>query len=131
MAPSRYLLPIGSATVLSWIAVFLVITKLDPCISVEKVCEKPNGISIVLFFTSLFFALTSLFTIIGFYFRQWLNKSEIGYNQINVSLRQGILLSLCTVGCLLFLLLGVLTWWDGLLLVAIITLIEFYFTSKE
>lgn len=114
---------IGVAATVSWLAFVMVIRMLDPF--------QSTGLALAMFFISLFFALTSTFTIIGFYIRMWVNKNEIYYNHINISLRQGILLALIALGCLLFQLLGVLTWWSGLLLIGAITLIEFYIGAKE
>ena len=61
------------------------------------------------------------FTVIGFYFRVWLNKNEIYYGHVNVALRQGVLLSVIGSGCLAFQIVGVLTWLTGGLLVAAVT----------
>ena len=123
MSHNKYIVIITFAAIISWMAFYLVITKLDPFVS--------TGLSLALFFISLFFALTSTFTVIGFYLRVWFNKNEIYYDHINVSLRQGILLTLITLGSLMFQLLGVLTWWSGLLLIAAITMIEFYLVAKD
>lgn len=114
---------LGIAALISWLAFYLVINKLDPFAS--------TGLALALFFVSLFFALTSTFSVIGFYIRVWVNKNEIYYDHINVSLRQAILLTLITLGCLLFQLLSVLTWWSGLLLIAAVTMIEFYLVAKD
>ena len=114
---------IGTAALVSWLAFYMVIQKLDPFAS--------TGLALALFFVSLFFALTSSFTIIGFYIRVWFNRNEIYYDHINVSLRQGILLTLITLGCLMFQLLNALTWWSGLLLIAAVTMIEFYLVAKD
>ncbi len=123
MAHQRYILILGIAALISWLAFYLVINKLDPFAS--------TGLALALFFVSLFFALTSTFSVIGFYIRVWVNKNEIYYDHINVSLRQAILLTLITLGCLLFQLLSVLTWWSGLLLIAAVTMIEFYLVAKD
>lgn len=123
MAHQRYILILGVAALISWLAFYLVVNKLDPFAS--------SGLALALFFVSLFFALTSTFSVIGFYIRVWVNKNEIYYDHINVSLRQAILLTLITLGCLLFQLLGVLTWWSGLLLIAAVTMIEFYLVAKD
>lgn len=123
MSHNRYIVIISFAAIIAWLAFYLVVTKLDPFVS--------TGLALALFFISLFFALTSTFTIAGFYLRVWFNKNEIYYDHINVSLRQGILLTLIALGSLLFQLLGVLTWWSGLLLIAAITMIEFYLVAKE
>lgn len=123
MAHQRYILILGIAALISWLAFYLVVNKLDPFAS--------TGLALALFFVSLFFALTSTFSVIGFYIRVWVNKNEIYYDHINISLRQAILLTLITLGCLLFQLLGVLTWWSGLLLIAAVTMIEFYLVAKD
>jgi hypothetical protein len=123
MSHNRYLVIIGAAGVISWIAWFVVINKLDPMAS--------TGLALALFYISLFFALTCTFTVIGFYFRLWFNRNEIYYNHINVSLRQALLLTMISLGCLTFQLLGVLTWWSGLLFIAAVTLIEFYFLARQ
>lgn len=123
MSHNRYLATIGIAGLISWIAWIVVLNKLDPF--------ESTGLSLGLFFLSLFLALTATFTICGFYLRIWLNHNEIYYSHINVALRQGILLALIASGCLVFQLLNVLTWWSGLLFIGAVTLIEFYFMAKE
>ncbi len=123
MSHTKYIAIIGIAGLISWIAFFLVINKLDPF--------ESTSLALALFFVSLAFALTSTFTVIGYYLRVWINKKEIYYDHINVSLRQGILLTLIAIGSLLFQLIGVLTWWSGLLLIGAITMIEFYVVARE
>jgi hypothetical protein len=123
MTHHRYLGIIGGAGALSWMAWVLVIFKLDPV--------ESTGLALVFFYLSLFFALTCTFTVTGFYFRVWLNKNEIYYNHINIALRQGFLLTIIALGCLTFQLIGVLTWWSGLLFIACITMVEFYFMARE
>lgn len=123
MTHNRYLVTIAGAGIVSWIAWTLVLYKMSPLESTEM--------SLGLFFISLFFALVCTFTVLGFYFRVWLNKNEVYYNHINIAFRQGLLLTIITLGCLVFQLLGILTWWSGLLCIAAVTLIEFYFMAKD
>jgi len=123
MTHHRYLGIIGTAGVFSWIAWIVVINKLDPF--------ESTGLALGLFYLSLFFALICTFTVAGFYFRVWLNRNEIYYNHINIALRQGFLLTMIALGCLTFQLLGVLTWWSGLLFIAAVTMVEFYFMARE
>lgn len=120
---NKYILVILLTAITSWIGFYIVILKINP--------EESTEIALALFVASLFIALTCTFTLLGYYLRLWFHKNEIYSNHINISLRQGILLSLCAVFCLVFLLLHVLTWWIGILLVSIITLIEFYFMFKN
>ncbi len=123
MTHNKYLAVIGTAGLVSWIAWVVVINKLDPF-------ESP-GLALALFYISLFFALACTFTVLGFYFRLWLNKNEIYYQHIHTAFRQGVLLTVIALGCLTFQIMGVLTWWSGLLLIATITLFEFYFMARE
>ena len=119
----RYLLTIALTSVISWLAWGMVVTKLDP--------YESTGLALGLFFLSLFFALIGSFTLLGFGLRRWLGKDEVHYHHLSVSLRQGILLSVCTLLCVAFLILGILKWWNGLLLVTISVLIEMYLTSRD
>ncbi|MFA6529246.1 MAG: hypothetical protein WCT46_06985 [Candidatus Gracilibacteria bacterium] len=119
----KYLQPLMMAGIVSWIGFSVVLTKLDP--------YESTGLALSLFFLSLLIALTCTFSVIGFYLRKWLTSNEVSISYVNTSIRQGLLLSLCTLISLAFLLLGVLTWWNGLLVVTVIVLLEFYVTSKN
>lgn len=119
----KYLAIIGTAGIISFLAWIVVINKMDPF--------ESTGLALTLFFVSLFFALACAFAVAGFYIRLWVNKNEVYYGHINIAFRQGSLLALIAVGCLVFQLLGVLTWWSGMLLIATLTLVEFYAMAKE
>lgn len=123
MSHHKYIAIIGGAGLVSWIAWIVVINKLNPI--------ETMGLSLALFYISLFVALTCTFTVIGFYFRVWLNKNEVYYNHIHTAFRQGVLLTAIAVGSLTFQLLGVLNWWTGLLLIGVVTMVEFYFAAYE
>jgi len=123
MTHHRYIGIITSAGIISWIAWALVITKMSP--------YESMGPSLTFFFVTLFIALTTTLTALGFYFRLWFFKNEIFYKHINVSLRQGVFLSLVAVFSLVFQMIKVLTWWSGILLVSAAVLLEFYFSSKD
>ncbi len=103
---------------------FLVLFRLNP--------YSAPLLSLPLFYVSSFFMLSSLATLVGFAGR-WITrrKDEEFYNPLNVSLRQGFLLSLCVIGLLLFQAIRTLSYFDVILLVAIIVLIEVYFMARE
>lgn len=117
-----YIISIGLTSAISWTAWALVINKLDP--------YETTGMGLILFFISLLFALIGTFTLLGFGLRQWMGEKEISYHHLSVSLRQGSLLSLCTIVCIGFLILGILKWWNGLLVVTIAILIEMLITRR-
>lgn len=123
MTHNKYLAFVAAAGLVSWIAWFIVLTKLDPF--------ESTALALILFFVSLFFAMGCTFTVIGFYFRLWLNKNEIYSNHIAISFRQGIELTVIACGCVLFLILGVLNWWSGFLLILAVSLVELYFVARQ
>ncbi len=126
----KFLLFISVMTGCSLVAFFIVLLRLDPClVPAENGCADPSVLALWLFFLSVFFSLVGVFTLVGFFFRRQM-QGEFFYDQMGVSLRQGVLLSLTAVLCLLFFLYGVLTWWSGFLLLTIIVLIELYFTAR-
>ena len=89
-------------------------------------------LSIPLFYISFFFFVSGIAMLIGFFARMLTRKKdEEFYNPLNVALRQGVLLALCTCGLLAFQSMRTLALWDSILLVAIIVLIEVYFMARE
>ena len=123
MSHHKYISYIALSGIVGWIAWLLVVFKLSP--------YESMGLSLSFFFLTLAIALSCSFTVFGFYFRVWLFRNEIFYKHINIALRQGVFLSLITVFCLVFQMMKVLTWWSGLLLVAISVLLEFYFSARD
>lgn len=119
----KYIRPLIVASIISWLGWMVVVMKLDPF--------ESTGLALSLFFLSLLIALTCTFSTLGFYLRKWVTMNEANISYINTSIRQGLLLALCTLICLSFLMLGVLTWWNGLLVVVVIILLESYITSKN
>lgn len=123
MTLSSYLIGISISTILCWIAWFLTLNNIDPLAT--------NSLGYLSFFVSLFFALLGSFTIIGFYLRLWFSKNEHYYENIGVSFRQAILLSVCVLGLLILQSLGLLNIFDGILLVLCIILLEGYFLARR
>ncbi|MFA6383609.1 MAG: hypothetical protein WCX17_04280 [Parcubacteria group bacterium] len=110
-------------TLFSIIALVLVVNYVDP--------EAAGIIGKALFFLILFFALSGLFNLILLWFRRKITHSENAHAQVGLSFRQGLLLSVLATGLLLMQSFRVLVWWDGLLLLAGIFLIELYFLSRD
>jgi len=82
------------------------------------------------FFVSLFLALVGSLTLLGYNIRIRLSRREVLYAHLGVSFRQATLISLVVVGLLLLQAARVLNWWDGILLVSAILLLELYFRTK-
>lgn len=111
------------ATVIAAAALAVVIFKLDPYSSPD--------LALPLFFISTLVALTGVFTIVLFFIKKWKSQDHIYVKHVTISLRQGILLSICTSICLALLMLGLLRVWNGLLIVVTMTLVEFYLSAKD
>jgi hypothetical protein len=111
------------ATLVSWTGLFLVVTKLDPYASAE--------LALSLFFLTSMMSLTGTFALMLFLFKKWRSEDRIYVKHVTISLRQGFLLSLCTNLCLAFLMFGLLRMWNGLLLVILIMLMEFYLSQRD
>lgn len=132
MTYKKYLFIIALVAFTGWLSFVLVVLKLDPCTAPGEItiCYSVSSLALIAFFLSLFFALTATFSSLGFGMRLWLHRDEIYLDHLNISFRQGLLLTFCVLGALGLLILNTLTWWSGMLLIAIILLLEFYFTRS-
>lgn len=93
--------------------------------------EKSGIVGKVLFYLILSFFLSSFFNL----FLLWIRKRALGKEavslNIGLSFRQGALLAIFVVGLLVLQSMRLLIWWDGLLLLSGIFLVELYFLSKD
>jgi hypothetical protein len=123
LSSKNYLLGLAALAALGWLALFIVIFRLDPFTS--------TALAVPFFLAALFLALIGSLTLIGFYSRVWFRKGEIYLQHISIALRQAILLSIAVEIALVFQILRILTWWDGILIAAAVGLIEIYFSSRD
>lgn len=123
MIHSTYITAILIASIFSWASFLVVIYKLAPF--------SNQVFSLSAFYASLFVALSATFTLIFYFLRVWTSKTELYNTQLNASLRQGLLVACMLVIGLGFQRLRVLTWWDALLLLGIVLLIELYMMKRD
>jgi predicted MFS family arabinose efflux permease len=124
MSLKRYLIIMSLSTLLLWLAWGLVIIFIDP------VTGGIMGVS--LFYISLFLALTGSFSVIGFFVRsRFAKKEEVLFNQVGVSLRHAILFSVLITGSLLLQSNRLLTWWNALIFIVILIVIESLFMMRS
>ncbi len=116
------LLGIVLATALGWASWTLVLLKMSPFVS--------GNLALAFFYSSLILALTGAFSLL-LYALRWGFASEETAPHFGVTLREGFLLALMIAIALAFERLRVLTWWDALLLLAIVLLLEFYFLARD
>ncbi|MFH0833795.1 MAG: hypothetical protein V2A63_00180 [Patescibacteria group bacterium] len=123
MNSKSYLIGLASLAALGWFALFIVIFRLDPFHS--------TALAVPFFLAALFLALVGTLSLGGFYFRVWFKKGEIYLQHISIALRQAIFLTIATEVALIFQILRILTWWDGILIAAAVSLVEIYFSSRD
>ena len=123
MTLKSYIWGMRLLTLFSFIALGLVVNFIDP--------ERSGLTGKILFYLILFFALSGFFNLLLL----WLRKKTLGTGavalNVGLSFRQGILLSIFVAGILGLQSFRVLIWWDGLLLLAGIFLVELYFLSRN
>lgn len=117
MSLSAYLWGIRLFTLFALFAYLGVVIALDPA--------ETGGIGRGLFFFSLFALLTGILTL----FVTWTYRKALGdtgaAHHLGSAFRQAFLLSSYALGIVFFQYAGILTWWDALLLLAAVLLIEF------
>lgn len=121
MTLRKYLIILTTCTFLCWATWFAVLYY-----------TNPNGTGwggFVFFYLSLFVSLVGTFSLVGFAFRTMMNKEEILYKKIDISSRQSIILSLLVIVTLILQSQRFLTWWNFIILIALVSLIETFFVS--
>jgi len=125
MTIRHYLLLMLMGTALSWGAIVLIMTMVDP--------TGTQPLIFAVFFASLFLALTGTFSVLGFISRiAVLGKGFHLSKQVAVSFRQAAILSLLVTVALFLQSRSLLNWWNAALIVALATVIEsFFITTKK
>jgi hypothetical protein len=85
----------------------------------------------VIFYLFLFFSLSGIFDLIFIFARRKMVGGETALATIGLSFRQSVLLAVLATGLLLLQSARALVWWDGLLVVAAVFLVELYFLSRN
>ncbi|MBU1039400.1 hypothetical protein KKC17_04235 [Patescibacteria group bacterium] len=112
-----YLIWMSLGTLVSWGAFLLVINYLNP--------EVAGTMGLVFFYLALFLSLVGSLTLLGFTWRYFRRQDEVLFRQISVSFRQAVWLSVIVIISLFLQVNGLLTWWNLLLLILTLSLLEF------
>lgn len=111
------LLRIAAAAFLSFASLFVILFRVSPLTS--------PTIAIPLFFLTIFLTIAGFATLAAY--AAWVRVSMEGMDagkKVSVALREGLFFASATVLLLLFQILGILTWWIGLLIVLVFVLVE-------
>jgi hypothetical protein len=122
MVPRGYLWLVRIIGFVSLLAWGFLVTQVEP--------EKNYWMKVA-FYLTFFLFLVSLFNLFLLRLRKRVMRGEAVGENIILSFRQGTLLALLATSLLVLQGLRMLLWWDGLLVVAGIFLIELYFLSRN
>lgn len=123
MTLKKYLFLMIFATVLCFGAWALVLFFVNP--------NEAGTVGYVFFFFTLFCGLVGIFSILGFIFRYLLKRNEFAYNQVKTAFRQAVMLSFMLTAMLVLQGLGLLVWWNTILFVALLGVLEFISIGKS
>jgi hypothetical protein len=118
-----YIWGVRLITFFSLAALGAVIAYVDP--------QKSAPMGAVLFYLVIFFVASGVFNLFLLFTRRKLLGDEAAALSVGLSFRQGILLAIAVIGILLLQNFRILVWWDALLVVAGVFLIELYFLSRS
>jgi len=123
MTLKSYIWGMRLITLVSLIALGLVVFYTNP--------ESRDMAGKKFFYLTLFFLLSGIFNLVLLLAREKMMRDGGIMENISLSFRQGMLLSLMAVGILALQSVRALVWWDALLVVAGVFLIELYFVSRN
>lgn len=123
MTLRKYLISMSVLSLLLW-AVFVFIAKsIDP--------EITNWLGFFLFYTTLFFSLSSTLTVFGFIFRLMFFKKNLLFNSVRSSFRQSFLLSFLLISILIMLAENIFSWLNIIIVILILSIVEYIFISEK
>ncbi|MBM3256180.1 MAG: hypothetical protein FJZ04_01780 [Candidatus Moranbacteria bacterium] len=122
MTLKSYLNAMATATMVAFMGWVLVLLYIDP--------TNSGYMGLILFYTTLFLGLVGLFTLFSFSLKRWIGNNEIIFAYVASSFRQGFFLAVIVVGLLVMQGARILNWWDALLFVGAVALLELYFISE-
>jgi hypothetical protein len=109
------------ATSVAFMGWVLVVLYIDPI--------SAGYMGLALFYATLFCGFLGLFTLISFSLKRWISNNEVIFAYISSSFRQGFWIAIILIGLLVMQGARILNWWDALLYIGAISLLELYFIS--
>ena len=122
MTLKAYIWAMRLLVLISFMALIAVLIYVDP--------EASGLPGKLVFYTALGSFLSGFLSLFMLFVRRKTLGEESAENNAGLSLRQGILLAILVIALLVLQSFRMLVWWDGLLVVAGIFLIELYFLSR-
>lgn len=123
MTLKAYLITMLSATAICWVIFLFIIFTVNPQIT--------NWLGFLLFYLSLFLALTGTAAVIGFSIRFIALKRELAFRAVIIAFRQSFLFAFLIVAVMFLFSKNLLTWFNLILLVIGLTLLEYFLISYK
>jgi uncharacterized membrane protein len=123
MTLNKYLLVMITLTTICWGIFLFVARMIDP--------GATNWLGFLLFYVSLFIALSGLTTIIGFLIRFVALKKELAFNLVKIAFRQSFLFSLFFVFALFLKASNLFNWLNLFLLILVFAILELFLISYK
>lgn len=118
-----YLLIMGLASAVCWAAFGFIIFTTDPTIT--------NNVGFLLFYSSLFLALTGTIAIIGFVIRFIALRQVLAFKSVKEAFRQSFLFAFAMIIILFWLARNLLNWWNVLFLIVGLSVFELFLLSYK
>ncbi|MDP3964811.1 MAG: hypothetical protein Q8Q20_04130 [bacterium] len=123
MSLKKFLVIMTVVTLVCWIGWITVVFYIDP--------DSGGFLGLSLFYLSLFLAITGTFALLGFFFRVWFSHNEKVFEHVGIAFRQSILFSILIVGALVLQGVRILTWWNVILFIFAVGLLELFFLTRN
>ena len=123
MTIKQYLWLMLICTVLCWGGFLMVLFFINP--------ESVGELGFVMFYASLFFALIGTLALLSYLFRLVFNRIYTRQEKVQVSFRQAVFFSVVIVGSLFLQSHNLMTWLNSILLVLLVTFLEFLILSLK
>jgi hypothetical protein len=123
MTLAQYLIMISLSGVFSWVGFLLVLFRMNP--------NTGGTAALLLFYATLFLAVASTFTLIGFGIRRLLERDVLPIRQIGVAGRQAFFFAIFLTSTFLLLGTGYFTWWNAPVILIFLGTIEYFFLASS
>ena len=123
MTTKQFVILMLVCTILCWGGWLLVLSFIN--------AEATGTFGFMLFYLSLFFALTGTLALVGYLFRWLFTRRYSKSEEVTISFRQAIFFAIVVSSALFLQGNRLLTWLNAILLVILVTAVEFLFISLK
>ncbi len=123
MTLKRYLLSMSLITLICWFVFVFIISTINPLTT--------NSLGFILFYSSLFFALSGSVFLIGFLLRFIVFRQKLAFYYVKIAFRQSFLLALFLCVLLFLFAQALINWLNLILLLTVFIILEVFFSSFQ